>query len=84
MTEPKINPLTGHEDGLPDPRPRHEIWQELLATHQMNPDTRLSDIYYALSLILKDLEPFVDAEIEELVRQRRLEEQRFKKATAKQ
>lgn len=63
MTTPDINPETGHENGLPNPRPRDEIYREMLASHQMDPNTRLSDIYYRLQFILKDLEPLVEKEL---------------------
>ncbi|MDE6250831.1 MAG: hypothetical protein K2M34_04345 [Alphaproteobacteria bacterium] len=63
MTTPKINPKTGHEDGLPTPRPRHEIYREMLASHQVDPNTHLFDIYHRLQMILADLQPFVDNEL---------------------
>ncbi len=66
MTALKINPLTGHEDGLPDPRPRPEIWKEMLASHQIDPSTHMWDIYHRLEWILIDLKPFVDKELETL------------------
>ena len=63
LTTPEINPKTRHEDGLPDPRPRDEIYREMLASHQVDPNTHLFDIYYRLQMILADLQPFVDNEL---------------------
>lgn len=63
LTTPETNPKTGHEDGLPDPRPRDEIYREMLASHQVDPNTHLFDIYYRLQMILADLRPFVDKEL---------------------
>lgn len=63
LITPKINQKTGHEDGLPDPRPRTEIYREMLASHQVDPNTHLFDIYHRLQLILADLQPFVDKEL---------------------
>lgn len=81
MTEPKINPLTGHEDGLPHPRPRPEILRELLASHQVDPSTHLFDVYYLLQRALLDLQPMVDRELEQHKRtQKRAERARKRQA----
>lgn len=63
LTAPDIDPETGHEKSLPDPRPRPDIWRELLASHQVDPNTHLYDIYYKLQFLLKDLLPFVEKEL---------------------
>lgn len=63
LTTPERNPKTGHEDGLPDPRPRHEIYLEMLASRQVDPNIHLFDIYYRLQMILAELKPFVDDEL---------------------
>lgn len=63
LTTPDIDPKTGHEKGLPDPRPRPDIWREMLASHQVDPNMHLSDIYYKLQFLLKDLLPFVEKEL---------------------
>lgn len=84
MTEPKINPLTGHEDGLPDPRPRPEIWKEMLVSHQVDPSVHLSDIYYRLQWIMSHLEPLVAADEARLRRKYKRDERMRKKLFGKQ
>lgn len=63
LTTPEIDPETGHEKGLPDPRARHEIWREMLASTQADPSTHLYDIYYRLQFIMQDLSVLVEKEI---------------------
>jgi len=63
LTTPEIDPKTGHEKGLPDPRPRYEIWQEMLASSQADPSTHMYDIYYRLQNIVRDLSVLAEKEI---------------------
>ncbi len=63
MTEPKIDPKTGHEPGLPDPRPRPEIWKEMLASYQVNPNIDIYDVFYRLQSIVSDLRYIVEREM---------------------
>ena len=63
MTTPKIDPATGHELGLPDPRPRPEILDELLASYQVNPKIDIYDIFYRLQTVVLDLREIVEREM---------------------
>lgn len=59
-----IDPKTGHEAGLPDPRPRPEIWKEMLASYQVDPQISIYDVFYRLQFVARDLEAIVMAELE--------------------
>jgi len=63
LTTPEIDPETGHEKDLPNPRPRDEIFREMLASTQADPSTHLYDIYYRLQFIMRDLSVLVEKEI---------------------
>lgn len=53
----------GHEDCLPDPRPRYTIQQELLASYQVSPNQTLTDIFFDLQMVIRKMEPFIEQEL---------------------
>lgn len=83
LVDPKINPETGHEDGLPDPRPRNEIMRELLASYQVDHQVHLYDIYYRLNMVLMNLKVHVDAELERISQEERCARRRQKRRNVK-
>lgn len=66
MTMPHIDPKTGHEPGLPNPRPRNDIYAELLASHQTDPNIHLFDLFYRLQTIVQDMDVLVTRELERI------------------
>ncbi len=72
MTSPKIDPKTGHEPNLPDPRSRPDIYKELLASYQVDPNVHLFDLFYRLKKVVMDMEAMVQREITEIQKQEKL------------
>lgn len=66
MTMPIIDPRTGHEPQLPNPRPRNDIYAELLASHQTDPNVHLFDLFYRLRTVVIDMEAMVMREAQQL------------------
>ncbi len=80
MTEPIINPETGYEYGLPEPRPRDELWREILASDQKYSPTPLSDVYFKLQWIIEQLRPFMEREMAAHHREMRRAERKMRQA----